>query len=109
MRSLLGAKPLDPPSRKELAPDDLARQALRFLIQSGEATELSEDVVLLSEHFRAATDAVTQFLREKGSGTVSDLRQALSTSRRIVVPLLERLDKNGVTVRQGDRRVLKTR
>jgi selenocysteine-specific elongation factor len=109
LRSLLAAKPLDPPSRKELAPDDLARQALRFLIQSGEAAELSEDVVLLSEHFRAATDAVTRFLREKGSGTVSDLRQALSTSRRIVVPLLERLDKNGVTVRQGDRRVLKTR
>jgi selenocysteine-specific elongation factor len=107
VRSLLFARPLDPPSRKELAPDDLSRQALRFLIQTEEATELGEDVVLLSAHFRAATEAVKQFLRKNGPATVSELRQVLGTSRRIVVPLLERLDKQGVTVRQGDRRILK--
>jgi len=107
LRLTLSAKPLDPPSRKELAPDDLARQALRFFIQTEQAAELGADVVLLSEHFRAATETVRQFLRKHGSATVSDLRQALGTSRRIVVPLLERLDKEGVTIRQGDRRVLR--
>jgi selenocysteine-specific elongation factor len=35
------------------------------------------------------------------------LRQALGTSRRIAIPLLERLDKDGVTRRDGDRRVLR--
>jgi len=49
------------------------------------------------------------FLSKRGSATVSDLRQGIGTSRRIMVPLLERLDRDGVTVRQGDTRVLKKR
>jgi len=37
---------------------------------------------------------------------VSDLRQRLQSSRRIMVPLLERLDRDGVTRRVGDKRTL---
>jgi len=37
---------------------------------------------------------------------VSELRQALESSRRIMVPLLERLDREGVTRRVGDKRKL---
>jgi selenocysteine-specific elongation factor len=107
LRSVLAAKPLEPPSRKELAPDAGAQQALRFLLETGEAVEVGEEVVLLAENFNHAVAMVKKFLSEKGSATVSDLRQALGTSRRIMVPLLERLDREGVTQRQGDRRVLK--
>jgi len=63
--------------------------------------------VLLSEHVNNAGETVRSFLRQHGSATVSDLRQALATSRRIMVPLLERLDRDGVTLRQGDARILK--
>jgi len=37
---------------------------------------------------------------------VSELRQALESSRRIMVPLLERLDRDGVTRRVEDKRML---
>ena len=107
LRATLAAKPLEPPSRKELAPDALSQQALRFLIGTGEATELGPDTVLLTEHFDRAVGAIRKILAERGPSTVSDLRQALGTSRRIMVPLLERLDRDGTTVRQGDKRVLK--
>jgi len=43
----------------------------------------------------------------QGSATVSDMRQALGTNRRVVVPLAEYLDRTGVTVRKGDLRVLR--
>ncbi|MBI4327339.1 MAG: SelB C-terminal domain-containing protein, partial [Chloroflexi bacterium] len=46
-------------------------------------------------------------LHAHGSATVSELRQAVGASRRIVVPLLEKLDREGVTRREGDRRVLR--
>jgi len=107
VRAALAAKPLEPPSRKELAPDALAQQALRFLLQTGEAIELSEDVVLSAYGFGRATETVKEFLSEHESGTASELRQALGTSRRIVIPLLERLDKEGVTRRDGDKRSLR--
>ena len=107
LRSALAARPLEPPSRKELAPDSVSQQALRFLLQTGEAIELGEEVVLLTEPFLKAKERISSFLRQKGAATVSELRQVISTSRRIMVPLLERLDREGVTLRQGDQRVLK--
>lgn len=107
LRTALAAKPLDPPSVKELAPDPPSRQALRFLLQAGEAVEVSEDVVLLADSLTRATEELRKFLREHRSATAGELRQALGTSRRIIIPLLERLDKEGLTRREGDRRVLK--
>ena len=107
IRAALAARPLEPPSRKELAPDSLRQQALRFLLESGEAIELGDEVVMSTDAFVRATGTVKLFLREHGSATASELRQALGTSRRIVIPLLERLDKDGVTSRAGDKRFLK--
>ena len=108
LRAALAAKPLEPPSRKELAPDALAQQALRFLLQTGEAIELSEDVVFWADGFARAIEIVKKFLSEHESATAGELRQTLGTSRRIVIPLLERLDKQGVTRREGDKRCLRT-
>jgi selenocysteine-specific elongation factor len=107
LRSALAAKPLDPPARKELAPDALSQQALRFLINSGEAVELNAEVALSSRAFAQALDIVRKFFASKQTATVSDLRQALGTSRRIVVPLLEKLDRDGITRRVGDQRMLR--
>ena len=107
LRSLLSARLLDPPSRKELTPDAASRQVLRFLLQTGEAIDLGADVVMLAEGFARATETVKRFLRERGSATASELRQTLGTTRRVVIPLLERLDREGVTRREGDRRVLR--
>jgi selenocysteine-specific elongation factor len=107
LRAMLVAKSLDPPSRKELAPDPARQQALRFLIQTGEAVDVSEDVVVAAEAFARATDVVKQHLQARGQATTSELRQVLGSSRRVVIPLLERLDKLGVTRRDGDVRVLR--
>ena len=107
LRTALSAKPFEPPSRKELAPDPLAQQALRFLLQTGEAIDLGEEVVLLAESFKRSTERIKNYLLEHKTATVSELRPVVGTSRRILVPLLERLDRDGVTLRQGDQRVLR--
>jgi selenocysteine-specific elongation factor len=107
LRVALGTKPFDPPSRKELAPDPVAQQALRFLLESGEAVDINAEVVLTTESLRRATHLVQEFIRTNGPATVSQLREALGSSRRIVVPLLERLDRDGLTLRQGDKRSLR--
>ena len=108
IRSALAAKPLDPPSRKELAPDPGSQQALRFLIQTGEIVEINAEVVMTTDSVKKATEMVRQYIGSRGPATASDLRQALGSSRRVVIPLLERLDRDGVTLRQGDKRSLRT-
>jgi selenocysteine-specific elongation factor len=101
----LAKKPFDPPPRREIETDSNARRALRFLIETGEVTEIGSDVVLLRENFERMKDAVADFIFQNGPATVSELRQSLQSSRRIMVPLLERLDREGVTRRVGDKRM----
>src|SRR5262249_39636640 len=87
IRAALSAKPFEPPSRKELTPDGLAQQALRFLRDTGEVVELGDELVLLTDSFGRMKETIVKFIREKGPATVSDLRQRLGTTRRIIVPL----------------------
>jgi selenocysteine-specific elongation factor len=107
LRTSLAAKPFEPPTRKELAPDAALQQALRFLIQSGEAVELDSDTAMLAENYVKAAQLIKAHLQKAGGATASELRQILNTNRRVIIPLLERLDREGVTIRQGDKRVLK--
>ena len=108
LRAALAANPLEPPSITQLAPDAAGQQALRFLRDTGEIVELSAELVLTAESFQRVRAAVVRYLRSEGSATASDLRQMLGTTRRIMIPVLERLDREGVTRREGDRRLLRT-
>jgi selenocysteine-specific elongation factor len=105
IREALSAKPFDPPARKEIEVDRNVPQVLRYLIEAGEVIEVSPDIVLLRENFECMKSAVADFISKNGPATVSELRQKLRTSRRIMVPLLERLDREGVTRRVGDKRM----
>jgi selenocysteine-specific elongation factor len=107
IRETLTGQPFDPPSRKAIESDPRARQVVRFLIENGDVTELALDVVLLRESFERMKSQVAEFISKNGPATVSELRQALGSSRRIMVPLLERLDRDGVTRRVGDKRSLR--
>ena len=106
IRHALSVKPLDPPSRKELVTSLPARQALVFLLASGQAVEIGPEVVLLAGPYKQAVELVRKRLANGGAATVSELRQVLGSTRRVVVPLLERFDREGITRRQGDLRVL---
>ena len=107
LRRALSVQPLDPPSRKELAPDGVSQRALKFLIDSGEVVEISTEIVLSAAAAAQATTQVKACVSRQGPATVSELRQVLGASRRVVVPLLEYLDRTFVTVRRGDRRALR--
>ena len=106
IREALSAKPFDPPARKEIEVDRHAQQVVRFLIATGEAVEVGSDLVLLRENFERMKSSVIDFISKNGPATVSELRQHTQSSRRIMVPLLEQLDRDGFTRRVGDQRTL---
>jgi selenocysteine-specific elongation factor len=80
---------------------------LRFLTETGDLSEIGSDVVLLRENFERMKHEVADFIARNGPATVSELRKALESSRRIMVPFLEKLDRDGVTRRMGDKRWLR--
>ncbi len=106
IRESLSHKPFDPLPRREIEPDRRAQYVLRFLIESGQVIEVGPDAVLLRDNFEHMKARITEFISKHGPATVSELRQALESSRRIMVPLLERLDRDGVTRRVEDKRIL---
>jgi selenocysteine-specific elongation factor len=103
----LASKPFDPPSRKDLAPDPISQQALRYLLQTGELTEINAELVMSTRAVKQAIEAIEKRIRDEGPVTASQLRQTLGTTRRIIIPFLEKLDREGITLRSGDTRTLR--
>ncbi len=65
---------------------------------------MSDDLVYLPD----TLEAIEASVRGMGDGfTVAEFRDRLEISRKYAVPLLEWLDRRGVTRREGDRRVVR--
>jgi selenocysteine-specific elongation factor len=106
IRAKLSATPFDPPSRKELIREDGAQQALAFLITQDDIIDTGNDLLLSLKAFSEMKAAIATFISKNGPATVSQIRMALNTSRRVALPLLELLDRQGFTQRVGDHRQL---
>ena len=80
---------------------------LRALVKSGEVVRLSDDMAFTREAYRSALALVQEIVAAEGGVTVARLRDALSASRRPVLALLEHLDAERITRREGDVRTLR--
>jgi selenocysteine-specific elongation factor len=69
--------------------------------RAGRVVRLAPDVVLLTTTVRAA---VQELARLDQPFTAGEAREALGTSRKVIVPLLEHLARDGVTRRSPDGR-----
>ncbi|MGZ5352529.1 MAG: selenocysteine-specific translation elongation factor [Actinomycetota bacterium] len=91
-----------PPALSELRAAGFASEAIDAALREGRLVRIAPDLVLTTELVQRAIGAV------RGAGTagitVSAVRQAIGTSRKYAVPLLEHLDRTGVTRRSGDLR-----
>lgn len=98
---------LQPPARVDLANTPDAQQALTFLIRSGKIIELDPKALLEASQYELAKQAVITYLTKIEQATASDIRQQIGTTRKVLMPLLERLDSEGITIRIDDYRKLK--
>jgi selenocysteine-specific elongation factor len=104
------ANPLSPPTKEEILEEDSDyEEVLMFLIQGGDLIELKDGVLFRKEDFEKFKNRIVDFIKKNGQATVSQLREHLSTTRKYMVPILEKLDQLGVTQREGDKRTLPNR
>jgi DNA-binding HxlR family transcriptional regulator len=97
----------DPPARKTLTESPTGRSALQFLIDTGEVADVSTELAMGTAEFNRLRLIVKQHLRKHSQATASDLRKAMNVTRRILIPVLEKLDRDGLTARRGEVRVLR--
>jgi selenocysteine-specific elongation factor len=105
VRRELAAAPFAAPEAGRLAQLGLGPREISAAARAGSLLRLAEGVVLLPG---AEVDAARVLADLPQPFTLSEARQALATTRRVAVPLLELLDRKGVTRRlPDDRRVVR--
>lgn len=80
-------------------------KALGLLEREGQAVKVSADFYFSAEALATLEQAVREKLAA-GPANAADLKDAMGTSRKYAIPLLEHFDDTGVTRRTGDMRVL---
>ena len=102
VRAELTAHPFAAPEAARLAELGLGPRELASLVRAGELVKIADGVFLLPGADRAAIELLAGLAEPEF--TLSTARQALGTSRRVAVPLLERLARLGLTERTEDGR-----
>ena len=100
---------LEPPAIADLAdgmgePLDRARSLVRLLVDEGTLTQVGEGLVMHASAVAKAVEVMLDLFREAGGFSTVAFRDALGTSRKFAVPLLDYFDTQRLTVRQGSRR-----
>jgi selenocysteine-specific elongation factor len=83
------------------------RELLQVLVDQGRAVRLKDNVVFHREVLQQAESALVQFLREHREISPADFKDLLGVSRKYAIPLLEFFDSQKLTIRVGDKRILR--
>lgn len=83
------------------------KKVLDLLIDNGTVLLLKDDVLLHRDSLDEAIELIRTTIREKGAIEAAQVRDLIGTTRKYVIPLLEYLDKIGITRRVENRRVLR--
>lgn len=75
-------------------------------VAMGEIIKIDSNIYLHTETQQQLRQSVADLIGQKGDVTVAQVREALGSSRKFVVPFLEYLDRVGYTRRKGDHRTL---
>lgn len=110
----LTAAAFQPPSLGELSEalatrEEELRPLVELLVDQEELVALTSELFLPREVAERGREAVRANCEAHGQLEIPALRDALGTSRKFLIPLLERFDAEGLTLRQGGHRILKRR
>jgi selenocysteine-specific elongation factor len=110
--SLLGTAPFSPPDLKRLETDAGAPKAkltemLRVLERQQQVIRVAADLYYLTSAVEVVKGELRRHVPPTGEVTPNLVRSLFGTSRKYTIPLLEYLDRVGVTVRRGETRRLR--
>jgi selenocysteine-specific elongation factor len=104
----------EPPGIKELAglagsDEKHVLENLNLLAREGRVIKVKADVFYAPRPLQTLQEKLVAFLEEKGEITPPQFRELTGLSRKFMIPLLEYFDQAKVTLRVGDKRILRKR
>ncbi|MCE9672386.1 selenocysteine-specific translation elongation factor [Myxococcus stipitatus] len=108
----LSAAGLGPPTQGELSqklqlPEPRLRELLKVLAAQGVVVRVSDDLCFDAGALASLRERLVAHLREKKEITTQGFKELVGQSRKFVIPLSEYFDREKVTLRVGEKRVLR--
>jgi selenocysteine-specific elongation factor len=90
-------------------PAPIINPVFGHLTQTGQLIRIADKIVLHADHLSASREAIINYLKTHKNLNAGACKDLLDTTRKFVIPVLEYWDKQGLTRRVGDARVLRER
>ncbi len=81
-------------------------KAIALLERQGQAHRVNKTLCFSQEALSSLWEKAKRYLETQESATAAQLKEAMGTSRKYAIPLLEYFDNKGYTIRKGDSRIL---
>jgi selenocysteine-specific elongation factor len=113
IKKVLGEQPMTPPDLKEIEKQlgvgrNKLTEVIRLLERDGSVIRVTTDLYYLSSTVDQVRAVLRKYLSDKGEISAASFRDLINSSRKYTIPLLEYFDREGVTLRIGDVRRLKS-
>jgi selenocysteine-specific elongation factor len=113
IKKVLGEQPMTPPDLKEIEKQlgvgrNKLTEVIRLLERDGSVIRVTTDLYYLSSTVDQVRAVLKKYLSDKGEISAASFRDLINSSRKYTIPLLEYFDREGVTLRIGDVRRLKS-
>jgi selenocysteine-specific elongation factor len=113
IKRILGEQPLAPPDLKDVEKQlGLNRgkltEIVRLLEREGSVVRVTADMYFLASSIDQLRNTLRKFLLERGEMNAASFRDLIGSTRKYTIPLLEYFDRDGLTIRIGDVRRLKS-
>jgi selenocysteine-specific elongation factor len=112
IEGLLQKGGLEPPTVKEMCDavgcsEKVLLQHITFLVKEGRVAKIRSDMFYAPESLALIKENLVAYIKEKGEISPPEFREITNLSRKFMIPLLEYFDSEKVTIRVGDKRVLR--
>jgi selenocysteine-specific elongation factor len=104
---------LQPPSSKELADqwstsEQEVQAILEHLVHEGLLVKVKGGMYFHRDSIERLKESLIQYLKEHREITTPEFKEMTGVSRKYAIPLIEFFDQSRLTLRLGDKRVLRT-
>ena len=104
---------LRPPNLKDVLasfdefPEKQIRQVIDLLVQKGVLVKINEALVFHADELERLAQKVTDYITREGEIDAPRFKELTGLTRKFSIPLLEYFDKIKLTIRVGDKRLLR--
>ncbi len=101
-----------PPTRRELIEqlniqEKEAASILDLLVREGTLIKLNEDLLYNAEVLSRIVQQARTLMEKDGEMTIKNFKELTGLTRKFIIPLFEYMDKARITLRMGDKRVMR--